>query len=56
MAFMLYFVGLIVFIAGLGWLATSLGVAQGPVAIAALLLLVMGVGAAIARIRADARA
>jgi len=55
MAFLLNFVGLIVFIAGLGWLATSLGVAQAPVAIAALVLFVIGVGAAIARLRVDKR-
>ena len=53
MAFLLNFVGMIVFVAGLGWLATSLGVAQTFVLPAALVLLVLGVFMAIARARSQ---
>jgi apolipoprotein N-acyltransferase len=52
MAFLLNFVGMIVFVAGLGWLATSLGMAQVYVLPAALVLLALGVAMAIARTRA----
>ena len=55
MAFLLYFVGLIVFVAGLGWLATSLGMTAAYVNVAALALLVLGVITAIARVRAERR-
>jgi len=55
MALMLYLVGLVVFVAGLGWLATSLGAAQGWVALAALVLLALGVVAAVARARVERR-
>jgi hypothetical protein len=51
MAFLLYLVGLIVFIAGMGWLATSLGVGAAWVNIGALVLLALGVATAIARLR-----
>ena len=52
---MLYFVGLIVFVAGLGWLATSLGASPTYVNVAALVLLVLGIFTAIARVRAENR-
>jgi len=51
MSFLLYFVGFIVFIAGLGWLATLAGLSQGVVASAALVLLAIGVFTAISRAR-----
>ena len=49
MSFLLYFVGFIVFIAGLGWLATLAGLSQGVVASGALVLL--GIFTAISRAR-----
>ena len=55
MALLLYVVGLIVFIAGLGWLATALGVGAAYVNIAALVLLVLGLFTAFARARAESR-
>jgi positive regulator of sigma E activity len=55
MAFLLYLVGLVVFVAGLGWLATALGAAQGWVALAALVLLALGIVAAIVRARMESR-
>jgi small basic protein len=51
MSFLLYLVGTIVFIAGLGWLATMLGVSQTYIVIAALVLLGIGIFTAIARTR-----
>ena len=51
MAFLLYIVGLIVFIAGMGWLFTSLGVGPTLVNTGALALLVAGVAFGIARLR-----
>ena len=51
MSFLLYFVGFIVFIAGLGWLATLLGLSQGVVASGALVLLAIGIFTAISRAR-----
>lgn len=53
MAFLLNFVGIIVFVAGLGWLATSLGLAQVYVLPAALVLLALGVFMSIARARSS---
>ena len=53
MAFLLYVVGLIVFVAGLGWLATALGVAAMYVNTGALILLGVGLLTAAARTRAD---
>jgi hypothetical protein len=55
MAFMLYAVGLVVFVAGLGWLLTSLGVAAAWVNTAALALLVAGLAAGAARMRLAGR-
>ena len=52
MSFLLNFVGIIVFIAGLAWLATSLGVGQVYVLPAALVLLGIGVIMVFARSRA----
>ena len=55
MAFLLYFVGLIVFVAGLGWAATSLGVNPAYVNVGAIALLGLGLITAIARVRAENR-
>ena len=51
MSFLLYIVGFIVFIAGLGWLATLVGISQTYVLIGALVLLGIGIFTAIARAR-----
>jgi apolipoprotein N-acyltransferase len=51
MAFLLYAVGLIVFIAGLGWLFTSLGAAATWVNVGALVLLVAGLAVGLVRMR-----
>jgi positive regulator of sigma E activity len=57
MAFALYFVGFIVFIAGLAALATALGVSEAIVTGAAFVLIALGLFAGILRRRArDARA
>ena len=55
MAFLLYMVGLVVFVAGLGWLLTSLGVAAAWVNLLALALLLAGLAAGVARLRMAAR-
>ena len=55
MALLLYVVGLVVFVAGLGWLATSLGLSAAYVNVGALVLLALGLVTAFARARADAR-
>lgn len=52
MSFLLHLVGSIVFIAGLAWLATLVGVSQAYVATGAALLLALGVGTAVSRSRA----
>ena len=52
MAFLLYFVGFIVFVSGLAWLATMVGVAQTYVMFGAVLLLAIGIFTAAARARA----
>ena len=52
MSFLLYVVGFIVFIAGLGWLATALGVSQTYILIGAGILLVIAVVTAVANARA----
>jgi hypothetical protein len=54
MAFSLYFVGFIVFIAGLASLATALGVSETLVTGGALLLIALGLLAGILRHRAQA--
>jgi len=52
MSFLLYLIGFIVFIAGLAWLATVLGVAQTYIMIGAVILLGIGTFSAAARTRA----
>jgi uncharacterized membrane protein HdeD (DUF308 family) len=54
MAFSLYFVGFIVFIAGVASLATALGVSETLVTAGALLLIALGLLAGILRHRAQA--
>lgn len=51
MSFLLYFVGFIVFVAGLGWLATLAGIPQLWVVGGAVVLLVIGVFTAVSRAR-----
>ena len=51
MAFLLYAVGLVVFVSGLGWLLTSIGVAAGWVNVTALALLAVGLTVGVARLR-----
>ena len=51
MSFLLYLVGFIVFIAGLGWLATLAGIAQTYIMAGALVLLGIGIFTAVARVR-----
>ena len=51
MAFALFAVGLVVFVSGLGWLLTSLGVGSTWVNLAALAILVGGLAAGVARLR-----
>jgi len=55
MAFLLFAVGLVVFVSGLGWLLTSLGVAALWVNLTALAVLVGGLTAGLARLRFAAR-
>lgn len=49
MAFLLNLVGFVVFIAGLGWLATALGVSQAYILAGAGVLLAIGVVTAVAQ-------
>lgn len=51
MSFLLYMVGFIVFIAGLAWLATMVGVSQTYIVGAAVVLLLVGVVTAASRLR-----
>ena len=51
MSFMLYLVGFIVFIAGLAWLATVMGVSQTYIMIGAVILLGIGIITAVSRTR-----
>lgn len=51
MSFLLYVVGFIVFIAGLGWIATLMGIAQSWILAGALVLLAMAVFTAVSRAR-----
>jgi hypothetical protein len=55
MAFLLYAVGLVVFVSGLGWLLTSLGVAATWVNLTALVILGAGLTAGLVRQRMAAR-
>ena len=49
MSFALYLIGFIVFIAGLAWLATVMGVSQTYILIGAALLLGVGIFTALSR-------
>ncbi len=51
-SFLLYLIGFVVFIAGLAWLATVLGVGQTYVMIGAVILLGIGIFTAATRTRA----
>jgi hypothetical protein len=51
MSFLLYLVGFIVFIAGLAWLATMLGISQTYILIGAGILLAIGLFTAASRAR-----
>ena len=53
MSFLLYIVGFIVFIAGLGWAATLLGVSQTYIMVGAVILLGIGIFTAATRTRAE---
>jgi hypothetical protein len=55
MAFSLYFVGFVVFIAGLASLATALGLSETMVTGGALVLIALGLLTGILRHRAQAR-
>ena len=52
MSFLLYLLGFIVFIAGLAWIATVLGVSQTYIMIGAVVLLGIGIFTAITKNRA----
>jgi hypothetical protein len=52
MAFMLYFVGFVVFVAGLAAIATAIGVSETLVTATALLLMGLGLFAGVLRHRA----
>ena len=52
MSFLLYLIGFIVFIAGLAWLATTVGVSQIYIMIGAVILLGIGIFSAASRTRA----
>ena len=49
MSFALYLIGFIVFIAGLAWLATVMGVSQTYIMIGAVVLLGIGIFTAVGR-------
>ena len=49
MSFLLYIIGFIVFIAGMGWLATLMGVSQTYILIGAALMLGVGILTGISR-------
>ena len=51
MSFLLYIIGFIVVIAGLGWLATVMGVSQTYILIGAVILLGFGIITAVSRTR-----
>ena len=51
MSFLLYLIGFVVFIAGLAWLATFVGVSQTYIMIGAVILLGVGIFTAVARTR-----
>lgn len=49
MSFLLYLIGFIVFITGMAWIATLMGVAQGVVLTGAMILLAIAIVSAAAR-------
>lgn len=51
MSFLLYIIGFVVFIAGLGWLATVIGVSQTYIMIGAVILIGIGIFTAVSRTR-----
>jgi hypothetical protein len=51
MSFLLYIIGFIVFIAGMGWLATVMGVSQTYILIGAVILLGVGIMTGVSRTR-----
>ena len=51
MSFLLYIIGFIVFIAGLGWLATVMGVSQTYIMIGAVIMLGLGIITGVSRTR-----
>ena len=51
MSFLLYMIGFIVFIAGLAWLATVLGVSQTYIMIGAVIMLGLGIFTSVSRTR-----
>ena len=53
MSLLLHVVGVIVFVAGLGWIATLLGISQTYILIGAVILLAIGLFTAVARMRPD---
>lgn len=52
MSFLLYLIGFVVFIAGLAWLATTVGISQTYIMIGAVILLGIGIFTAASRTRA----
>ena len=52
MSVLLYMIGFIVFIAGLAWLATVMGISQTYIMIGAVILLGIGIVTAVTRTRA----
>ena len=52
MSFLLYIIGFIVFIAGLAWLATIIGISQTYIMIGALILLGVGIFTGVTHTRA----
>lgn len=51
MSFVLYLIGFMILIAGLIWAATALGISQTYIAIGAVILLGMGIMAAVSQTR-----
>ena len=51
MSFLLYIIGFIVFIAGMGWLATVMGVSQTYILIGAVIMLGIGIMTGVSRTR-----
>ena len=53
MSFLLYIIGFVVFISGLAWIATLLGVSQTYIVIGALTLLAVGIFTAFSATRSN---